>query len=157
MTTEPRACPLCGREPTICDDDSYGGCYISCASCDITPDQAIKKVGELDQAIAAWNTRPPSERETALEAELAEVRARVKVLSSLGSGPHPQLRALDEALARATAAEASAREAWKVLDVEDMRLLIWSHTGCESKLALEAAEAINEAIRAKAQKGSADA
>jgi len=63
MADELKPCPFCGEQPRTIDDDSYGACMVFCIKCDYTPDQCFKKVGELDQAIAAWNTRaaPPPE------------------------------------------------------------------------------------------------
>ena len=63
MADELKPCPFCGEQPRTIDDDSYGACMVFCIKCDYTPDQCFKKVGELDQAIAVWNTRaaPPPE------------------------------------------------------------------------------------------------
>jgi hypothetical protein len=66
MADKLKPCPFCGEQPRTIADDSYGACMVFCIKCDYTPDQCFKKVGELDQAIAVWNTRaapPPSEAE----------------------------------------------------------------------------------------------
>ena len=52
-------CPWCGSQPSVVADDSYGNCQVFCGPCDTGPYNAYRKAGELEQAIAAWNTRAP--------------------------------------------------------------------------------------------------
>lgn len=68
-------CPFCGKAAVVVDDDSYGGCWVGCASCDVSPDGAalVRGPGMLDKAIAVWNRRAPDASTDALQSRLEEV------------------------------------------------------------------------------------
>jgi len=69
MTSPPseelKACPFCGGEPYVIEDDRYNRCHVGC-DCVAGP-RIWQDVGFLSDAIAAWNRRHTSSRREVLE------------------------------------------------------------------------------------------
>lgn len=83
-----KPCPFCGGQPTITEDDSYGGCSIGCSGCDVEP-SVLVSVGQLDQAIEKWNQRAPDreaeQRGMERAAEIAEQKGKHEAFARRGA------------------------------------------------------------------------
>ena len=89
MTSPPseelKACPFCGGEPYVIEDDRYNRCHVGC-DCVAGP-RIWQDVGFLSDAIAAWNRRHTSSRREVLEEAARVADGLAAELSRLkGSG-----------------------------------------------------------------------
>ena len=72
---------ICGAKASVCPDNSYGSCVVSCsADCEKGPLYCLG-VADLKVAIIQWNDRIPELRElNQLREENADLRSRLDVI-----------------------------------------------------------------------------